>query len=164
MADDRRTSSPGTAAALSALLPGIGQLANGERAKGLAVLASSLGVIVGAWLSVQGPAFLRSWISFAMLVAIYPLIWFPAVVDARRSAQGRPSPLLEGQRIWYVLVMLAVVGPMAMPLLWQSERFPRWAKVLLSLAVIAIALGAIAFAVWVGPIIERELGAFSNQL
>ena len=31
--------------------------------------------------------------------------------------------------MWFVLVMLfCVLGPLALPLLWKSPRFPRWSK------------------------------------
>lgn len=150
--------SPLGAAVLSAVLPGLGQLANGERAKGLAVLASSVGVIAGIAVAAVGPLAMRSWITVVMLVVMVPFVWVPAVVDAWRRAQGEASPLLEGERIWYVLLLLATVGPMSLPLLWQSPRFSRLVKILLTVAVIGIALAAIAFAVWVGPILERELG------
>ena len=36
--------------------------------------------------------------------------------------------------VWFVLVMLfLVLGPLALPLLWKSDRFPRWSKWCLTL-------------------------------
>ena len=52
--------SPRLAAALSALLPGLGQLYLGERAKGVAVLAAALGILAGTALALVGPTALRS--------------------------------------------------------------------------------------------------------
>ena len=38
--------------------------------------------------------------------------------------------------IWFVLVMLfLVMGPFGVPLLWKSPRFPKWAKIALTIAV-----------------------------
>ena len=38
--------------------------------------------------------------------------------------------------IWFVLVMLfLVMGPFGLPLLWKSPRFPRWAKIALTIAL-----------------------------
>ena len=40
--------------------------------------------------------------------------------------------------VWFVLLTLFVVaGPLGLPLLWSSPRFPRWAKWALTLAMIA---------------------------
>ena len=149
--------SPRLAAALSAFLPGLGQLYLGERAKGLAVLAAALGVLAGVVLALGGPAALRSWATVAMLAVVYPFLWLPAVRDAYRAARGEPSPLLAGEQAWYVIFMLATVGPMALPLLWQSPRFSTRAKRWWTAAVVAVALAGVAFAVWLGPIVQRYL-------
>lgn len=38
--------------------------------------------------------------------------------------------------VWFVLVMLFfVVGPFGLPLVWKNPRFPRWAKVALTLVM-----------------------------
>ena len=40
------------------------------------------------------------------------------------------------QSIWFVLVMLFfVMGPLGLPLLWKSPKFPNWSKVVLTLAM-----------------------------
>lgn len=39
--------------------------------------------------------------------------------------------------IWFVLAMLFfVAGPLALPLLWKSPRFPQWAKIALTVATV----------------------------
>ncbi len=149
---------PALVAALSAVLPGLGQLANGERSKGLGVLSSALGVLGGVGLALWGPEGFRSWVTVVLLAAVYPFVWLPAVLDAWRGARGEPSALLSGERIWYVLVLLATIGPMALPVLWQSPRFATWLKWLLSVVVVGIAVLAVVVALWLGPWIEAQLG------
>lgn len=156
--------SPRLAAGLSALLPGLGQLYLGDRPKGIAILAAAAGVLAGVALAVAGPAALRSWATVAMLAVVYPFLWLPAVRDAYRGARGEPSPLLAGEQLWYVILMLLTVGPMALPLLWRSPRFSRRAKHLWTAAVILIALGGIAFTVWLGPLLQRHLAEVLDQL
>lgn len=146
--------SPRLAAGLSALLPGLGQLYAGERATGIAALCASAGILGGIALAVAGPPALRSWTTVVLLAFVYPFLWLPAVRDAHRRARGAPSPLLAGEQVWYVVFMLATVGPLALPLLWYSPRFSRRLKLWLTAAVVALALVAVAFTVWVGPWLE----------
>ena len=48
---------------------------------------------------------------------------------------GQPQSSRWYHSIWFVLVMLFfVLGPLALPLLWKSPRFPRWAKWALTVA------------------------------
>jgi drug/metabolite transporter (DMT)-like permease len=149
--------SPRVAAGLSALVPGLGQLYLGERPTGFAVLAAAVGILGGVLVAMTGPAPLRSWTTVALLVFVYPFLWVPAVRDAWRRGRGGPSPLLAGEQAWYVLFMLATVGPMALPLLWRSPRFSVRARRWWTAAVVAVALLGVAFTLWVGPIVERKL-------
>ncbi len=147
--------SPWVAAALSLVVPGLGQLYNGERAKGTALICIAAGIAGGILLATAGPLPFRSWLTPLMLGAICPFVWVPAILDARRRAVGLGSPLLAGEKVWYVVVMLLTVGPMALPLLWQSRRFSRAAKIGWTIAVIALAIGGILLVVAVGPALEH---------
>ena len=149
--------SPWIAAGLSLLLPGLGQLYNGERPKGIALLCMTLGVAYGLFMSVLGPPAFRSLFTAGLLAIAYLLVWPPAVVDAYRYAAGNPSPLLAGEKTWYVILMLLTVGPMALPLLWQSPRFSRGGKIGWTVAVILIVLLGIAILFVIGPAVERAL-------
>ena len=160
MPDDtttRPSRSPALAAVLSLLLPGLGQLYTGERAKGIAVLCISLGTWLGVALSALGPSTMRSPLTVLMLAIVYLFIWIPSVIDAYRDASGRPSRLLSGGSAWYVIVMLLVVGPMAIPLLWQSRAFSRGSKIGWTVFVIAVALLIIVSLLAIGPAVERLL-------
>lgn len=141
---------------LSALLPGLGQVYNGERAKGLVILCIDLGIAGGMALSTIGPAALHSWLTVVMLGVAYVFIWIPSIIDAYQYAAGARKPLLSGERAWYVIFMLLTVGPAAIPLLWHSPRFSKGAKIGWTIGVILIALLGILFAVVLGPALEQS--------
>jgi hypothetical protein len=156
--------SPWIAAALSLLLPGLGQLYNGERPKGVALLCMTVGIAYGLIMSTLGPQAFRSLISAVLFAMISLFVWPPAVVDAYQRAAGKPSALLSGEKAWYVILMLLTVGPMALPLLWQSPRFSRGGKIGWTIAVILIVLLGIAALLFVGPAVERALQNFAPAL
>jgi len=158
------TRSPWIAAVLSLLLPGAGQLYNGERPKGIALLCMTAGIAYGLFMSVLGPSYSHSFITAVLLAIVYLLVWPPAVVDAYRYAAGKPSPLLAGEKTWYVILMLLTVGPMALPLLWQSPRFSRGGKIGWTVAVILIVLVGIAMLLVIGPAVEHALQRLAPSL
>ena len=154
---DMTTRSPILAGGLSLLAPGLGQLYNGERAKGLAILCVTLGAWSGIWWSLARSTGFGAWLSAGMLAVAYLMTLGPAVVDAYRGANGTATPLLRGERAWYVVMMLLVVGPMALPLLWQSPRFSRGAKIAWSILVTGIALVVLIALAWIGPAVDRMI-------
>ena len=128
--------SPQLSFLFSFLIPGAGQLYIGERAKGWTLLCMDVGVVVSLIFSHTGMAWF-------MTGGIYLAIMIPAALDAFRTASGRPRTF-SGETRFYVIMMLFMVGPFALPLLWQSTRFSKKAKILWTLAVILIGLLAIA--------------------
>lgn len=152
--------SPLLAAVLSLLVPGLGQLYAGDRAKGIALLCITAGVWGGIAMSTVGPAALRSWLTALFLGFAYLFVWIPAALDAHQHAAGRPSRLLSDGRSWYVILMLLAVGPMALPLLWQSRAFSRTGKLVWTIVVIAIALLIVLSLIVLGPILERSLETY----
>ena len=146
--------SPVTAGVLSLLLPGLGQLYNGERAKGIAMLCMTLGIGVSA-------ALFHSLSTFILLGLIYVAVLIPAVRDAAQVAAGRGTTF-TGDRPWYVIWMLCMVGPFALPLLWQSQRFSRTAKLIWTVAVIFLAVLGILAAGAVGPVLEDLLQPYQT--
>ena len=147
------TRSPVIATVLSLVVPGLGQLYNGERAKGLAMVCMTLGIGLSAALS-------RSMISWILLGAVYLVVLVPAAQDASRVAKGL-APSLTGERPWYVIWMLLVVGPFAFPLLWQSRRFSQRTKLILTIVVIIVALLGILVIGAMGPLLEGTLQRLS---
>ena len=120
----------------SLAVPGLGQLYLGERAKGWTLLSMIGGIVV----SLIATHTATAWV---LMGGIYLAVMIPAAVDAFQIASGRPRAF-KGDSKPYVIVMLLMVGPFAIPLLWQSGRFSKTAKIVWTLAVILIALLAIA--------------------
>jgi len=149
------TRSPWCAALLSLVVPGIGQLYNGDRTKALAVLLMVAGIAMGILMATVGPPAFHSILTTLILGVAYLFIWGPTVVDAYQRASGHPATVLSGEKPWYVIFMLLTVGPMAIPLLWQSPRFSRTAKVVWSALILLLAIAGIAVLLIVGPAVEK---------
>lgn len=120
----------------SMIVPGLGQLYVGDRAKGWTLLCMTAGVIVSLIIS-------HTLISCFLMGGIYLAVMIPAALDAFQTASGRPR-VFTGDSVFYVVVMLLMVGPFAIPLLWQSPKFSKTAKIFWTAAVILIAFLAIA--------------------
>jgi TM2 domain-containing membrane protein YozV len=155
---------PLVAGGLSLLVPGAGQLYNGERAKGIAILCITAGIWSGLLMAAVGPAAFHSIFTIAMLGAVYLFIWFPAAADAYQRASGVTTSLLSGDKAWYVIAMLLTVGPMALPLLWHSRRFSRTAKIIWTVLIVLLAILGIVFLLVIGPAVERLLHELSGPL
>lgn len=149
--------SPYVAAVLSFVVPGLGQLLNGERAKGVAILCITAGMWAGLLMATIGPSAARSVLTICLLGFAYIFVWIPAIMDAYQRASGMRTSLFSGEKVWYVIFMLLMVGPMGLPLLWQSPRFSRRAKLIWTIAIILIALVGILMLVVLGPLVERFL-------
>ena len=154
-----RRPSPFLAAILSALLPGLGQWLNGERAKGVALLCVTIGIWFWLAMATIGPASFRSWFSQLILGISYLFVLVPAATDASRVAAGSTPPtLLSAGKPWYAIVMVLVVGAMAVPLVWQSPSLSRSAKIAWAAVGILNPLLALLVLAVFGPLIERFLG------
>ena len=122
------------------------------------------GCVVVFAVALWGPPRLRSTFTAVLLGAIYLFVWIPAIIDAAQHASGAARPLLSGENAWYVIVMLLTIGPGAMPLLWQSRRFSRLAKILWSTAIMLIFVGGLLLVVYVVPILERHYEALFEAM
>ena len=120
----------------SVLAPGLGQLYLGERAKGWTLICMDAGIAVSLFISHTG-------IAWFLMGGIYLAIMIPAASDAFQAASGRPRTF-TGDAIPYVIIMLLMIGPFAIPLLWQSRKFSKRAKIIWTAAVALIAFVAIA--------------------
>ncbi len=131
---------------LSLLLPGLGQLYNGDRAKGIAMLCMTLGIGISVAIS-------HSLWSSILMGVLYVAVLIPAVQDAYHIACGN-APSFAGERMWYVVWMLLCVGPFALPLLWQSRRFSTRGKIAWTVGVILIALVSILAVNAIGHLLD----------
>ena len=137
--------SPWVALFLSALLPGLGQIYNRETTKGVVIFGSALSLgILGYWFS--------GFNQIAMLLALL-LLWVSAAVDAYKIAQatGRGAEFYYGKT--FVVAMLLLVGPLALPLLWQSSNFSPTARWLWTALVVSAALLFIATPYLLKPLV-----------
>ncbi|MFQ5739860.1 MAG: hypothetical protein ACE5JX_12695 [Acidobacteriota bacterium] len=156
--------SPNLATFLSALLPGLGQLYKGDRAKGAATLLTSVGILAAILGASFGPVAVRSRMSTLLFEVAYLFVWIPAVLDAYDTGDATGRSLLAGESRWYVVLMLVTVGPMALPLLWHSRRFSRASKVIWSAVVVVAVLLGVLFVMLAGPILEEFLRQLLESL
>jgi hypothetical protein len=145
---------PTTARLLSLLVPGVGQLYAGQRGVGIAVLCTVAGILLSA------VAF-RSPITLATMAVLYAVVALSASGDAVRVAAGAPSAFKAGTR-WQIVLLLVTIGPFALPLLWQSQRFSQTAKILWTAFVILIAVSSVLILGALGPAMEQLLGEVSG--
>lgn len=147
--------SPLVAGLCSLVLPGLGQLYNGERPKGIATLCISVGIWVFFILSSVGPS--RSHVSQLLLGVTYVFVWIPAAWDAYQQPGNAPRSLISGSSAWYVVLMVLMVGVMAIPLVWQSPRLSRTAKWVWSAIGLLNTVAALALLFFAGAGVERWL-------
>ena len=105
---------------LSLIVPGLSQVYNAERTKGL--------VIAGVCLILGAGSFWLSGVNRGAVLLAVVLLWISAGVDGYKTAQHSGQPLDWYYRPSYVVTMLLLIGPFALPLLWQSPYFSRWAR------------------------------------
>jgi|GEM_PF-698135 len=159
----------------SAFIPGLGQIYLGERAKGWTFLCMGAGVVVSLIVS-------HTPVACFVMGGIYLAVMIPAALDAFQIASGRlrtfsvPTPInfreseigaaqvaihdkkiktWAGDTVPYVIVMLFLVGPFAIPLLWQSRKFSKPAKIVWAIVIIGIALLAIATMTFAASFLEK---------
>lgn len=131
----------------SVMIPGLGQLYLGERAKGWAFLCMGAGVGVSLIVS-------HTVIACFLMGSIYLVVMVPAALDAFQTASGRPRTF-TADTVSYVILMLLIVGPFALPLLWQSAKFSKMAKILWTVAVVLIAFSAMAVMTFVASFLDK---------
>jgi len=117
---------------LSMLLPGLGQIYNQEQKKGWVILGCCAVLGLGTY---RLAGFNAITVALALL-----LLWLSAIIDAYKVAKsaGQTAEFYYGKS--YVVAMLLLVGPLALPLLWQSPNFSRSARWLWTVIVVGAAL------------------------
>ena len=106
---------------LSVSVPGLGQIYNREIKKGLVIFGSCLSLgLLTYWISCLN--------KFSTALALI-LVWISATIDAYKVATTAGQSSDFYYREPYIVAMLLLVGPLALPLLWQSPYFSwiaRW--------------------------------------
>ena len=136
---------PLVALILSLVLPGLGQAYNREVVKGIIIACACLALAIGStWLSGLKQ------VSAALTLLI---VWVSAILDGYKGAKASGQPLDWYYRVPYVVTMLLLVGPLALPLLWRSPYFSRLARWIWT-AVIVLNL----LLLWATPYLLRWMG------
>jgi len=119
---------PLMALVLSVLCPGLGQLYNTQRAKGLTLAVVGILLAAGTW-----------WLSglnrITMGLALC-IVWVSGLVDAYQTAKASGRSADWYYRKPYVVTMLLLVGPLALLLLWRSPHFSSLARWIWTLVVV----------------------------
>ena len=125
-------SNPLLALILSALLPGLGQIYNHERQKGW--------IIVGCCLVLSLAVYWFSGLNAVTFALALLLVWCSAILDAYKVAKlaGQAAEFYYAKS--YVVAMLLLVGPLALPLLWRSPNFSNGARWVWTVIVVGAAL------------------------
>jgi len=127
---------PFTALLLSAIVPGAGQIFNQETKKGCIIFGSCSGLgLLTYWLSGLN--------KITVALALF-ILWMSAIVDSYKTASAAGQPRDFYYRRPYVVAMLLLVGPLALPLLWKSPHFSRTARWTWSVIVVGAVLMFIA--------------------
>jgi TM2 domain-containing membrane protein YozV len=124
--------SPYAALVLSAIFPGLGQIYNKQTAKGFVVMGSCVGLaLLMYW---------QSGLNKITFILALLLLWASAITDAYKVARDAGSPSDFYFRKSYVVAMLMLIGPLALPLLWQSRHFSPTARWTWTIIVVGAAL------------------------
>jgi peptidoglycan/LPS O-acetylase OafA/YrhL len=97
------------------------------------------------------PGFNRISLALALL-----LLWISAIADAYKVARTSGQAADFYYRRPYVVAMLLLIGPLALPLLWQSPNFSRAARWTWSLIVVGGALLFIATPYFMNWVIRQS--------
>ncbi len=137
---------PLAALVLSLIVPGLGQIYNDESAKGLVILLLSvaLGVITYA----------SSLFNLSAGLALL-LLWPTAMIDAYKTAAASGQPVDFYYRVPYVVTALVVAGPLALPLLWRSPYFSRFACWSWTIVVLGAVLLFVTMPYWINWLVRQ---------
>ena len=143
---------PWVAGFLSLIVPGLGQLYLGRRTEAIGPLCVAIAAAIA-------PQIFHSQSTAVMMTFIYGATALPAARDAFRAAKGI-DVRASTQAVGYVIMMLFVAGPLALPLLWQTPRLSQRAKVIWTIVVVVIAVVCVFFLAAIGPMMERSAQSF----
>ncbi|MFA5038330.1 MAG: hypothetical protein WC732_01470 [Candidatus Omnitrophota bacterium] len=130
-------------------VPGLPHLYLKKYKKAVSLLFISAGIVLTLLLS-------NSYVSGVLMFIIYAVTAIPSGVEAYQLCRyGRQT--LDISSRWYVLLLLWWTGFSAVPLLWQSNRFSRFSKVVLTFLVAVMAVLFFSFLVYYWKFLEDFL-------
>lgn len=128
---------------LLSLLPGLAQLLQGDRKSGLALLSASLGMLA-----------LLAWdlskLTLLFVAIAYVSLVYHAAKDALHKTRNTES-------VEYVLGLAVIVGPFALPLLWQNGHLSTRAKWIWTVAIGVITVFLVWGMLYLDPLLENAL-------
>ena len=127
---------PRAAFFLSLAVPGLGQLYLNEKAKGISLFCIAAGIVISLVMS-------HSLIAVILIGPLYLFSMVPAALDAYQTAAGKPRRF-KSDSVLYVIIMLLVVGPFAVPIFW-------------TVFVTVIALGAIVVMASIASVFDKMM-------
>lgn len=112
-------------------IPGLAQIYLGEKRKGFTLLIIDGGIFLTLILS-------KSYLIRLLMSGIYLAAFLPSAIESHQMAKGSKRKLDTNSR-WYVTMLILFTGFSALPLLWNSARFSKRAKIAWTIAVPVLA-------------------------
>jgi len=82
----------------------------------------------------------------------------PGVPAERVIDAGLPPAIRSAVRSHMVIwVVILSIGPLGLPLLWLSPKYPAWSKILITLATLLLTILPIVALIYYGEFVLREL-------
>jgi len=137
------------------LIPGLSQIYVGERKKGLMLLVIDAGIFITI-------IFSKSYLMRLLMSGIFIVTFLPAAIESYQIAKYGEKKLDTNSR-WYVTILLLCTGFTALPLLWNSDKFTKKAKVAWTSAVPLLAFLFFGFLIKYWNLLEDSLKRTLNR-
>lgn len=128
---------------LLSILPGLAQLVQGQRQSGLALLSATLGMFA-----------LLLW-DLSTLTLIFVAVGYLSLVY--HAAKDALHETRNTESVEYVLGLAVIVGPFALPLLWQNQSISPRAKQIWTGVIVVITVLLIISMKYLDPMMEQML-------
>ena len=114
------------------IVPGCGHLYFRQWSKGLSLFVVDAALLAGVFLS-------NSSIIQVLMLIVYGVILFSSISDMRVLSGLQPQNKFKDSKE-FIAFLLLTTGVNALPLLWQSQAYGRFGKVLWTVAVSLLAI------------------------
>jgi hypothetical protein len=117
---------------ISSLIPGLPQIILGRVKKSIGLFCIDIGLLATV-------VFTDSYTMLFLVSAVYVFTFVPAGIEAYQLAKYGENTFDIHKR-GYVIILLLTTGFSALPLLWQSSKFNKKAKIYWTIAVPVLAV------------------------